>query len=62
MLQFLFSDNHVNMLRNKEARAKVLEFIDHPSYDHLLSDKCLGTIDITLSKYFKCHQSLAVKI
>ena len=30
--KFILSDNHANILRNKVARAKDLEFIDHPSY------------------------------
>ena len=29
--KFILFDNHANISRNKVARAKVLEFIDHPS-------------------------------
>ena len=30
--KFVLTDNIANISRNKVARAKVLEFIDHPSY------------------------------
>ena len=30
MLQFILSENHVNISRNKEARAKALKFIVTP--------------------------------
>ena len=29
-LKFILSDNHADISRNKAAKAKVLEFIDHP--------------------------------
>ena len=36
--KFIFSDNHAIISRNKVARAKVLEFIDHPAYIAVLTD------------------------
>ena len=38
-LQFILSEN-LNILRTKEARANVLEFIDHPSWFHIYATYC----------------------